>query len=161
MSETKKRAGGSKQRFEAELEPVSHGGCFVAVPAETAEAAGLKHGARVRGTVDGVPYRSSLMKYSGVFHMGVHKATLAEVGAGMGDRVKVTIELDDEPLPTDTVPPDLARALAKSPAAKAAFAKLSPAHKREHVKHVIEAKKPETRARRIAKTVDALAAREG
>jgi hypothetical protein len=129
---------------------------FVVVPAGSAEAAGLVYGARVRGTVNGVPYRSSLMKYSGVFHMGVHKATLVKAKVGEGDRVEVTIELDDEPLPTDTVPGDLARALAKNAAARAAWQKMAPAHKREHVKHVIEAKKPETRARRIAKTIEAL-----
>jgi hypothetical protein len=146
------------ERFRAKLEPVPHGGHFVVVPEKTAAAAGLKYGARVRGTVNGVAYRSSLMKYSGVFHMGVHKATLAAAGVGGGDRVDVTVEVDDEPLPTDVVPDDLARAMAAHPKAAAAWERLSPAHKREHVKHVTEAKKPETRARRIAKAVDALRA---
>jgi uncharacterized protein YdeI (YjbR/CyaY-like superfamily) len=40
----------------------------------------------------------------------------------------------------------------------AAWRDLSPAHKREHVKHVIEAKHAETRARRIAKTMEVLRA---
>ena len=141
------------ERFKATLEPVPHGGQFVAVPAKIAAAAGLKYGARVRGTVDGAAYRSSLMKYSGVFHMGVHKATLAAAGAASGDRVEVTIELDDQPLPTDVVPPDLEKAIAAGADTRAAWAKLSPAHKREHVEHVIEAKKPETRARRILAAV--------
>ncbi len=144
------------QRFKAKLEPVPHGGMFVVVPEKTAVAAGLKYGVRVRGSLNGAPYRSSLMKYGGVFHMGVHKATLAQADARAGERVDVTIEIDDEPLPTDTVPADLANALAKSADANAAWKKLAPAHKREHVKHVIEAKKPETRARRIAKTVESL-----
>jgi hypothetical protein len=146
------------ERFSAVLEPVSHGGHFVVVPEQVAAAAGLRYGVRVRGTVDGVAYRSSLMKYGGVFHMGVHKATIAAAGAKVGDRVDVAIEIDDEPLPTDTVPPDLEKALKKSAAAKAAFEGLSPAHKREHVKHVLEAKKPETRARRIEKTIATLEA---
>ena len=145
-------------RFTARLEPVPHGGQFVVVPADVVAAAGLKYGARVRGTVNGAPYRSSLMKYSGVFHMGVHKATLSAAGVASGQRVTVTIERDDQPLPTDIVPPDLEKAIAAHPAARTAWAKLSPAHKREHVKHVIEAKKPETRARRIAAVVEALRA---
>jgi hypothetical protein len=144
------------QRFKATLEPVPHGGLFVVVPAKTAAAAGLKYGARVRGTVNGAPYRSSLMKYSGVFHLGVHKATVAEAGVKGGDRVSVTIELDDQPLPTDVLPGDLAAAIAATAATRTAWTQLSPAHKREHVKQVIEAKKPETRARRIAATVAAL-----
>ena len=145
-------------RFRARLEPVPHGGCFVAVPEKAAAAAGLRYGARVRGTVNGAPFRSSLMKYSGVFHLGVHKATLAAAQVAVGDEVAVVVEIDDEPLPTDTVPPDLTRALRGDPAARAVYAALSPAHKREHVKYVIEDKRPETRARRIVKTVATLAA---
>ena len=45
--------------FSAQLEPVPHGGHYVIVPSEVAEAAGLRHGARVRGTLNGVRYRSS------------------------------------------------------------------------------------------------------
>lgn len=145
-------------RFKATIEPVRGGGHFVVVPEQIAEAAGLRYGVRVRGTVDGVGYRSSLMKYSGVFHMGVHKATLAAAGVEAGDAVEVAIEIDDQPLPADTVPPDLAKALAKNSAAKAGFMAQSPAHKREHVRYVIEAKQAATRERRIAKTVATLAA---
>ena len=144
------------QTFRAKLEPVPHGGCFVAVPPKVATAAGLKHRDRVRGTVNGVPYRSALMKYSGVFHMGVHKATLAKAGAGLGDEVRVTIERDPEPLPNDTVPPDFARALRADARAAAAFERLAPSHRREYVGFVTEAKKPETRAKRVAKTIAAL-----
>ncbi len=146
------------ERFKAKLEPVPHGGQFVAVPGKIVAAAGLRYADRVRGTVNGAAYRSSLMKYSGVFHMGVDQATLLAAGVGSGERVTVTIELDDQPLPTDVVPPDLEKAITARAATRAAWAKLSPAHKREHVKHVIDAKKLETRARRIAVTVAALRA---
>ena len=146
------------ERFKAKLEPVPHGGMFVVVPEKTAAAAGLAYGKRVRGTVNGVPYRSSLMKYSGVFHLGVHKATYETAKAKAGDRVEVTIEIDDAPLPTDAVPRDLAKAL-ESAKLEGAWEKLSPSHKREHVKHVTLAKKPETRERRIEKTVAMLRAR--
>lgn len=103
--------------------------------------------------MNGAAFRSSLMKYSGVFHLGVHKATLAEAGAKGGDRVEVRLELDDEPLPTDVVPRDLAAALRTSAATLAAWRQLRPSHKREHVKAILEAKKPETRARRIEKAI--------
>jgi hypothetical protein len=145
------------KRFRAKLEPVPHGGQFVVVPDEIAAAEGLKYGARVRGTVNRAPYRSSLMKYSGVFHLGIPKATLALAGAGSGDLVRITIELDDEPLPTDVVPEDLAKALVSNSQAQVSWQKLAPAHKREQVKRIIEAKKPETRERRIGMTVEALA----
>ena len=76
------------------------------VPAAVAERARLEHAARVRGTVNGEPYRSSLMKYSGVFHLGLHEATLARAGVEAGTRVRVTIALDDQPIPTDVMPAD-------------------------------------------------------
>src|SRR6185436_10735759 len=147
------------KRFRAKLEPVPHGGHYVVVPPKVAEAAGLKYGARVRGTVNGARYRSSLMKYSGIFHMGVHKATLAKAGVEPGARVDVTIELDDEPLPTDTVPKDLKKAIDANDAAAAAWRVLRPSLRREHVKSVIDAKKPETRARRVHKVVESLTRR--
>lgn len=143
-------------RFTAKLEPVPHGGLFVVVPAKVAAQAQLAHGARVRGTVNGAAYRSSLMKYSGVFHLGVHKATVEVAGVSRGARVTVTIELDGEPLPTDTVPGDLVAALAHAPKAAATWPKLAPAIRRGYVKSVLDAKKPETRARRIATIVATL-----
>jgi len=144
------------QKFRAKLEPVPHGGQYVVVPAAVADAAGLKHGARVRGEVNGVGYRSSLMKYSGIFHLGVHKATLQTAGARPGATVAVTIELDDQPLPTDTVPDELAAALKKNRSAATAWTALAPSHRREHVKALLSAKLPDTRARRVAKILAAL-----
>jgi hypothetical protein len=145
-------------RFRAKLEPVPHGGMFVLVPAKVAAKAELAHGARVRGTLNGVAYRSSLMRYSGIFHLGVHKATAAAARVAQGARVDVTIELDDEPLPTDVVPDDLARALRADAKAPVAWKKLAPSVRRGYVKSVMEAKKPETRARRVAKIVETLQA---
>jgi uncharacterized protein YdeI (YjbR/CyaY-like superfamily) len=82
----------------------------------------------------------------------------AATGVDAGDRVDVTMELDTEPRRV-TLPADLRAALAADPTAKSAFAKLSYTHKREYVEWVEEAKRPETRARRIIATV--AGAREG
>jgi len=147
------------QSFRAKLEPVTQGGHFVAVPAAVARAAALRHAARVRGTLNGAPYRSSLMLSGGVFHLGVHKATLAAAGVEAPARVTVTIELDDEPLATDKVPGDLKKALRAHPGAAAAWQALRPSLKRDHVKSLLDAKKAETRERRLAKIVASLAAR--
>ncbi len=142
--------------FTAKLEPVPHGGLYVVVPANVAADAQLAHGARVRGTVDGVAYRSSLMKYSGIFHLGVHKATVTAAGVAAGTRVNVTIELDDKPLPTDVVPDDLQKALVQEPRAAATWQKLAPAVRRGYVKNVIDAKHQQTRVRRVARIVETL-----
>jgi uncharacterized protein YdeI (YjbR/CyaY-like superfamily) len=68
---------------------------------------------------------------------------------------RFTVELER----TVRVPADLRAALAEDADAKAAFAKLSYTHRREYVEWVEEAKRPETRARRIAATVERV--REG
>jgi hypothetical protein len=146
------------QSFRGVLKPVPHGGHYVEVPAKVAERAGLAHAVRVRGTVNGAAYRSSLMKYSGVFHLGIHKATLAEAGidATAKAKVLVTIELDDEPLPADVVPDDLAAALAKSARARKAWQVLRPSLKREYVKAITGAKRIETRERRLKTVIEQL-----
>jgi hypothetical protein len=63
--------------------------------------------------------------------------------------------------PPLVVPDDFAAALVASPAARAAFDQLPPSHQREHVAAIEEAKRPETRARRIAKAVAMLTAPSG
>jgi uncharacterized protein YdeI (YjbR/CyaY-like superfamily) len=58
------------------------------------------------------------------------------------------------------VPEDIAAALSTSAVANAAFAKMPPSHKRRWIDHIIEAKKPETRASRIAKMVEQIEAQQ-
>jgi hypothetical protein len=57
------------------------------------------------------------------------------------------------PVAEVAVPNDLAKALAASPQAQTVFEKLPPSHRRDYVEAIMEAKKAETRARRIAQTV--------
>jgi len=56
-----------------------------------------------------------------------------------------------------TAPKDLQKLLAKNAKARAAFDALSFSHRKEYVVWVVEAKKPETRAARVTKTVEMLA----
>lgn len=55
--------------------------------------------------------------------------------------------------PMQTLPPDLAAALEAAPKAKAVFDAFAPSHRREYLAWILEAKRAETRARRIAQTV--------
>ena len=73
-----------------------------------------------------------------------------------GDRVSVVLEADEAPR-TVKPPADLARALKANPAAKARWEELSFTHRKEYVAAIEEAKKPETRARRLAKAIEQLA----
>jgi Lon protease-like protein len=133
----------TRSRFTGELEPARQGGALVRLPAEVVAALG---GTRVRvlGTLNGVPFRSSTMPSGGENAcLGVHKATREAAAAGFGDRVEVEIERDDAPRQV-TVPADLAAALAADAQLQAAFDRLA------------SAKRAETRARRVAATLDRL-----
>ena len=55
------------------------------------------------------------------------------------------------------VPEDFAQALAGNPAAKATLEGFAPSHRREYVEWIVDAKREETRARRIAQAVEWLA----
>jgi len=58
------------------------------------------------------------------------------------------------PKPQIEMPDDLASALAGHPAAQASFEGFPPSCRREYLEWIVEAKRPETRAKRIAQTVD-------
>ena len=76
------------------------------------------------------------------------------MGKGDGDGVTVTLERDAGERTVD-VPDDLAAALAEA-GLREAFDKLSYSHRREHVNAINDAKRPETRTRRIAKALEML-----
>jgi hypothetical protein len=104
-------------------------------------------------TIRGHTWRTTPGVYDGVGHIVVNREVKEATGVDAGDRVRVTMEVDTEPR-TVRVPADLRAALADDAAAKAAFAKLSYTHRREYVEWVEEAKRPDTRTRRIAATVE-------
>lgn len=90
----------------------------------------------------------------GRFLVGVSAEVRAAAGVAAGDSVDVRLELDSEPREV-SVPEDFAAALEEG-GVRGAFDGLAYTHRREHVRAVEEAKKPETRARRIAKAVEML-----
>jgi uncharacterized protein YdeI (YjbR/CyaY-like superfamily) len=59
--------------------------------------------------------------------------------------------------PDSPIPPEFAAALAGNPAAKATLEGFAPSHRREYVEWIAEAKRPETRAKRIAQAIEWLA----
>src|SRR5262245_4351784 len=122
--------------FTTTLRSAHGGGHVVAVDPALASAIGAKHRSRVRGQMQGAPYRSNLASMGGQLVLGMHKAVVEAAGVAPGDRVRVTMELDNEPLPSDTVPPDLRSALAGSTAASAAWERTSPSRRRRYVQGI-------------------------
>ena len=112
---------------------------------------------KVKVTVNGVELRTTVAVYGGRSYVGFREEIRKAAGIVIGDRIKVTIEPDEEPRVVD-IPSDLAKALAKDRAAKSAFDGLAFTHRKEYAAWVAGAKKPETRARRLAKTIAMLKA---
>ncbi|MFF1818503.1 YdeI/OmpD-associated family protein [Kribbella sp. NPDC058245] len=135
------------------------GGAWVEVPGEV--IAGLGGGGRipVLATFDGVEYRGSIASMGGCMALGVLKGIRAELGKTAGDTVTVTVERDTAERTVD-VPDDFAQALAAANL-RGTFDALAFSHRREHVNAILDAKKPETRSRRITKALEMLLDRAG
>jgi bacteriocin resistance YdeI/OmpD-like protein/regulator of chromosome condensation (RCC1) repeat-containing protein/uncharacterized protein DUF1905 len=101
--------------------------------------------------VNGAPFRSTVAIYGGVAYLGVAKALRRAAGAEIGDEVDVEVALDDAPREVD-VPPELAAVLKRDPEAARAFEGLSYTHRKDYARWIAEAKRAETRQRRIAHT---------
>jgi ribosomal 50S subunit-recycling heat shock protein len=138
--------------FTVELQRVQKTGTMFRVPFDLEEAFGRAR-PPVKVTIRGHTWRTTPGVYGGVGHIVVNGAVKAATGVDAGDRVQVTIEVDTAPRRV-TVPADLRSALSADATAEAAFAKLSYTHRREYVEWVEEAKRPDTRARRIQATVE-------
>jgi hypothetical protein len=106
-------------------------------------------------TVNGYEFRNTIAFMGGQYLVGVSAAHRAASGLKAGDDIEVTLEVDDAPRVVE-VPPELAEALAADPVAAAAWQRLSYSHQRRHAEPIVEAKSPETKARRVEKTVAAL-----
>jgi hypothetical protein len=130
----------------------------IEIPPEIVEGLGKGRRPPVKVTIRGYTYRSTVAVMGGAYMVGVSADNRAGAGVKGGDSVEVDIEPDTEPR-TVELPEDFAAALAAEPAAGATFERLSNSNKGWHTYQIEGAKSPETRARRIAKSIEAL--REG
>lgn len=139
------------ETFESRIEVGTGGGAYVTVPADVIEALGGGGRIPVQATFDGIPYSGSIVSMGGVKCLGVLKQIRSDLGKEPGDSVTVSVERDTSERTLD-IPADFDAALAEA-GAREAFDRLSFSHRREHVAAIEEAKRPETRARRIANAV--------
>jgi hypothetical protein len=141
------------QAFRATIQSGPGGGAFVAVPFNVADVFGTRRQIRVKGTIDGHEFKSSLAPMGGGSHLlGLHKATREAIGKSIGDSVSLVIEPDTEERIV-TVPDDFRKALAHDKIAQKAFDSFAYTHRKEYVQWIESAKRPETRRRRIADAV--------
>jgi Bacteriocin-protection, YdeI or OmpD-Associated/Domain of unknown function (DUF1905) len=142
-------------RFRTTIELGGKTATGMAVPASVVEALGKGKRPPVRVTLGGYTYRSTIAPMGGRFFIPVSAEVRSNANVEAGDEVDVEVELDTEPREV-TVPPDLKEALQSDPEARARFDALSYSNQRRHVLSIEGAKTPETRRRRIDKTLAGL-----
>lgn len=130
------------------------------IPFDVEKSYGTRGCIPVRGTINGFPFRSSIFRMGGDCHFMVVNRVMRE-GAKVkaGDTISVVMERDPEPR-VIRPPQDFARALKRNKAAQAAWEKLSYTHQKEYARAIEDAKKPETRSRRIEKAIAELSSRK-
>ncbi len=144
-----------KYKFTAKIETGDGGGAYVLFPYDVEKEFGTRGRVPVKATFNGVPYTGSLIKYGNPLHvLPMLKAIRQETGSGPGDVVKVEVWQDDQPR-TLEVPAPFRRALEEGEVS-AAFDRLSYTHRREYCRWISEAKREETRSKRLQKAVEML-----
>lgn len=128
------------------------------IPDEVIAELGAGKRPAVRVAINGYSYRTTAMFMGGRFMVPLAAEHREGAGVTAGEEVDVDIELDVA-VREVVVPADLATALAGEPSVHEFFDQLSFTHRKEWVRWIEDAKKPETRQARLTKTIDEL--REG
>jgi Bacteriocin-protection, YdeI or OmpD-Associated/Domain of unknown function (DUF1905) len=104
-------------------------------------------------TINGHRLRTTVVRMRGEFLFGLSKASRDEASVQIGDTVTFTLELDEAPREVE-MPPALAAALDSDPEARRAFDALAYTHRKEYARWIAEAKRDQTRERRVAQAVE-------
>jgi hypothetical protein len=145
-------------KFQTTLLAAGKTATGIEVPASVVESLGPSKKPAVKVTLNGYEYRSTVAVMGGKFMLPVSAEHRSGAKIAAGETLNVTLELDTTPRVLE-IPQDFAAALEVDAAAKTFFEGLSYSNKRRFVLSIEEAKSAETRARRIAKSVETL--REG
>jgi hypothetical protein len=146
----------AQHKFKVKL--IGHEGTSVAAlkpPFDVVEVFHRKSRVPVKGTINGFPFRSSLMNMGDGHMMAVNAQLRAGANCKGGDTVDVVMELDEDERKVE-VPAYLKKIINSDAKAKEFWPRLSYTHQKEWVRAVEDAKKPETREKRIAEMMDAL-----
>jgi hypothetical protein len=130
---------------------------YLNIPRDVSSTFGSKGQVKVKGKVDGCPFRSTALPMGdGSHYLVVGKDLRDQIKKLAGDSVKVTLELDLEERQT-VIPDDLRMALEYQPEAMIGFEKLSHSQQKLYVDWILSAKQETTRRNRIEKTLSLLA----
>lgn len=137
-----------QQEFHVVLSEFGDGGCGFLVPFDIFAVFGTRASVKVCGTIDGIPYRGSIVPHGAHHSMTVNRRMHTALRKYIGDTIHVTMQIDTEPRVVE-VPEDLLWALDANANAKAVFDKFGYSHRREYVNWIESSRKAITRARRV------------
>ena len=123
---------------------------------DDAQVARVGEGAKrfpVVAAINGYEWRTSVTRMRGEFLVGLNREVREGAGVQAGDTVTLTLRLDTAPRDVE-VPEALARALDAHPDVRAAFDNLAFTHRKEFARWIEEAKREDTRDRRLAQALD-------
>ena len=125
--------------------------CFIPLAFDPKPVFG-KVRAPVKVTLNGYTYRSTIAAMGGPPCIPLRKSNGEAAGLQRGETVTIRLDLDTDKREIKP-PPDFLRALRAIPGGASRWRALSYTHQREHVEAIEDAKKPETRDRRIAAAI--------
>jgi hypothetical protein len=140
------------RKFKAKLEKMGSW-TVVKIPFDAKKTFGSAGYIRVKGMIDHLPLKISLMPMgNGVYCFPVKLEMRKAMGKVAGDTISVCLEKDNEK-PVLEIPHELKEAFKASKEAKKMFDSLSPSMKKEHCRYIAEGKKKETREKRAVDTI--------
>jgi hypothetical protein len=131
--------------------------CFISVPFDPKPVFG-KIRAPVKVTLNGYTYRSTIAPMGDTMCIPLRKSNREAAGLEGGETLDVRLDLDTDKREVEP-PADFVKALKAAPPAWDRWRELSYSHQREYVEALEQAKKPETRKRRLENAVQAIGAR--
>src|SRR5260370_2157469 len=144
-----------KYKFKAKIEAGDGGGAYVIFPYDAGKEFLTRGKVPVKATFNGVPYTGSLIKYGNPLHMlGMLKAIREQTGKGPGATIELVV-WKDETVRTVAVPAQFEK-LIKKAGLLPVFKKLSYTHRKEYCRWITEAKKQETRLKRLERAIEML-----
>ncbi|WP_018614773.1 YdeI/OmpD-associated family protein [Segetibacter koreensis] len=145
----------SKIKLRAQLELRGKTATGFVIPENNITELGAGKKPQIHVNIKGHTYRTSIASMGGEFMLPVSAEVRTNAGVNAGEVIDLELELDTEPREV-VIPDDLKKALEAKPDAKKYFESLSYSNKRRLVIPIEDAKTPETRQRRIEKTVTLL-----
>jgi uncharacterized protein YdeI (YjbR/CyaY-like superfamily) len=147
------------KRFSANIELIG-ANPFVFVPEKVlafifGQAGKDKEPIRVRGTINGDPYRQTLLRYKGAWRLYINGFMLKNSPRRIGEKIVVEIEFDPEDKKVEPHP-KLLQALRKNKTAAAAWDKLTPSRRWEIVRYIGSLKTEESIDRNIVRAIQHL-----